>query len=311
MYNRLRYILLVMLMCFSAGVTLAQTQNIPGYPNNTIRRNNFNTDTATNKPGKQLSGDAQIDAERQKEEKKRDSVIFTSRFIRVTNERLLSDSTQVFPLDTGLVNFENYSPLYQPRNPKIGLGNLGLAERSLLFEPSKTIGFDVGQHFLDAYLFTPQDIQYYKARVPYTNLSLFASGVKEQMFKVLHTQNINPQLNVGFNLNFIGSHGFYPRQAGSDLTGAIFSWYESKSKRYNLLASYNFNNLKAPENGSIRNDSIFTAPATTNYVTAENQPVRLYSSSDNIRNNGFYIKQFYFRSFKIAFCFFLLSLIDE
>jgi len=55
MYNRLRYILLVMLMCFSAGVTLAQTQNIPGYPNNTIRRNNFNTDTATNKPGKQLS----------------------------------------------------------------------------------------------------------------------------------------------------------------------------------------------------------------------------------------------------------------
>jgi hypothetical protein len=114
------------------------------------------------------------------------------------------------------------------------------------------------------------------------------------MFKVLHTQNINPQLNVGFNLNFIGSHGFYPRQAGSDLTGAIFSWYESKSKRYNLLASYNFNNLKAPENGSIQNDSIFTAPATTNYVTAQNQPVRLYNSSDNIRNNGFYIKQFYY-----------------
>ncbi|MDO3627388.1 putative porin [Mucilaginibacter sp. BT774] len=294
MHKRLRYILLVMLICFSAGMALAQTPNIPGYPNNNIRRNNFNTDTATNKPGKQLSGDAQIDAERQKEEKKRDSVIFTSKFIRVTNERLLSDSTQVFPLDTGLVNFENYSPLYQPRSPKIGLGNLGLAERSLLFEPSKTIGFDVGQHFLDAYLFTPQDIQYYKARVPYTNLSLFASGVKEQMFKVLHTQNINPQLNVGFNLNFIGSHGFYPRQAVSDLTGAIFSWYESKSKRYNLLASYNFNNLKAPENGSIQNDSIYTAPATSGYVTSQNQPVRLYNSSDNIRNNGFYIKQFYY-----------------
>ena len=294
MHKRLRYILLVMLIYFSAGMALAQTQNIPGYPNNSIRRNNFNTDTATNKPGKQLSGDEQIDAQRQKEEKKRDSVIFTSKFIRVTNERLLSDSTQVFPLDTGLVNFENYSPLYQPRSPKIGLGNLGLAERSLLFEPSKTIGFDVGQHFLDAYLFTPQDIQYYKARVPYTNLSLFASGVKEQMFKVLHTQNINPQLNVGFNLNFIGSHGFYPRQGVSDLTGAIFSWYESKSKRYNLLASYNFNNLKSPENGSIQNDSIFTAPPTSGYVTSQNQPVRLYNSSDNIRNNGFYIKQFYY-----------------
>ncbi len=293
MYNRLRHILLVMLICFSAGVALAQTPTIPGYPNNNIRRNNFN-DTTTKQPGKQLSGDQEIDAERQKEEKKRDSVIFTSKFIRVTNERLLSDSTQVFPLDTGLMNFENYSPLYQPRSPKIGLGNLGLAERSLLFEPGKTIGFDVGQHFLDAYLFTPQDIQYYRARVPYTNLSLFASGVKEQVFKVLHTQNINPQWNVGFNMNLIGSRGFYPQQGASDLTGAIFTWHESKNKRYNLLGSYFYNNLKAPENGSVQNDSIFTAPPSSTYVTSQNQPVRLYSSSDNIRSNGFYIKQFYY-----------------
>ncbi len=292
MHNQLRYILLLLLMCISAGFAFAQNPNIPGYPNQQ-RRADFNKDTATTKT-KNLTGDQEIDAERQKEEKKRDSVIFTSKFIRVTNERLLTDSTQVFPLDTGLVNFENYSPLYQPRSPKIGLGNLGLAERSLLFEPSKTIGFDVGQHFLDAYLFTPQDVQYYKARVPYTNLSLYASGVKEQYFKVTHTQNINPQLNVGFNLNFIGSRGSYPQQGASDLTGAIFSWYESKSKRYNLLANYTFNNLKAPENGSILNDSLFTSPATSSYTTSQNQLVRLYNSSDNIRKNGFYIKQFYY-----------------
>jgi hypothetical protein len=294
MHNRLKYILLLVLMCSSAGFAVAQNLNQPGYPNNnTLRRNNdFNNKDTTTK-AKTLTGDQEIDAVRKKEEGKHDSVIFTSKFIRVTNERLLSDSTQVFPLDTGLANFENYSPLYQPRSPKIGLGNLGLAERSLLFEPSKTIGFDVGQHFLDAYLFLPQDVQYYKARVPYTNLSLYSSGVKEQYFKVIHTQNINPQLNVGFNLNFIGSRGSYPQQGASDLTGGLFSWYESKSKRYNLLANYTFNNLKAPENGSIQNDSLFTTPQGS-YSTSQNQLVRLYNSSDNIRNNGFYIKQFYY-----------------
>ncbi|HEY4198059.1 MAG TPA: putative porin [Mucilaginibacter sp.] len=279
-------------MCLSVSFAFAQIPNNQNYPQRQ-QPANFGRDTSTSRT-KSMTGDQEIDAARQKEEKKRDSVIFTSKFIRVTNERLLSDSTQVFPLDTGLVNFENYSPLYQPNSPKIGLGNLGLAERSLLFEPSKTIGFDVGEHFLDAYLFLPQDIQYYKARVPYTNLQLYSSGVKEQYFKVLHTQNINPQLNVGFNLNIIGSQGSYPRQGASDLTGALFSWYESKSKRYNLLASYNFNNLKAPENGSIRNDSLFTSPPLTGYVTSQNQAVRLYNSSDNIRNNGFYIKQFYY-----------------
>ncbi len=291
-----RYILLLALICISAGAAFAQypTNQNPNYPNNNTQRNTNpfnNKDTTTQK--KALSGDQEIDAERQKEEKKRDSVVFTSKFIKVTNERLLSDSTQVFPLDTGLTNFENYSPLYQPRSPKIGLGNLGLAERNLLFEPSKTIGFDVGQHFLDAYLFMPQDVQYYKARAPYTNLSLYASGVKEQYFKVLHTQNINPQLNIGFNINFIGSRGSYPQQGSADLTGGLFSWYESKSKRYNLLANYTFNNLKAPENGSIQNDSLFTTPAA-NYSTSQNQLVRLYNSSDNIRRNGLYVKQFYY-----------------
>ncbi len=291
MYNQIRYSLLLLLIFASTCFVHAQTQNIPGYPRQQ-RGSNFNRDTATNK-SRGLSGDQEIDEERKKEEKKRDSVIFTSKFIRVTNERLLSEGTQLLALDTGLVNFENYSPLYQPRSPRIGLGNLGLAQRNLLFEPSRTIGFDVGQHFLDAYLFTPQDIQYYKARVPYTNLSLYASGVKEQYFKVLHTQNINPQLNVGFNLNFIGSRGFYPLQNAGDLTGALFSWYESKSKRYNLLASYTFNNLKAPENGSIQNDAIFTAPQGA-FSTTQNQPVRLYNSNDNIRSNGIYIKQFYY-----------------
>jgi len=291
MFKQVKYTL-VLLLCLSAGLAFGQSPTNPNYQT-PQQRANYGRDTAAATPTKKLTGDQEIDAERKKEEGKRDSVIFTSKFIRVTNERLLTDSTQVFPLDTGLANFENYSPLYQPRSPKIGLGSLGLPERSLLFEPSRTIGFDVGQHFLDAYLFLPQDVQYYKARVPYTDLQLYAGGQTEQVFKVIHTQNINPQLNIGFNLNFIGSKGFYPQQNVGDLNAALFSWYESKSKRYNLLANLIFNNLKSPENGSIQNDSVFTAPQSS-YTTAANQPVRLYNSSDNIRNNGFYLKQFYY-----------------
>src|ERR1700712_5375760 len=172
MHHQLRYILLLLLMLGSAGLAFAQIPNNQNYPN---RRQpaNFNQDTSTTKRGN-LTGDQEIDAARKKEEGKRDSVMFNSKFIRVTNERLLSDSTQVFPLDTGLINFENYSPLYQPRSPKIGLGNLGLAERNLLFEPSKSIGFDVGLHSLDAYLVKPEDIKYYNTRVPYSVLSLVA-----------------------------------------------------------------------------------------------------------------------------------------
>lgn len=111
-----RYILLLALICISAGAAFAQypTNQNPNYPNNNTQRNTNpfnNKDTTTQK--KALSGDQEIDAQRQKEEKKRDSVVFTSKFIKVTNERLLNDSTQVFPLDTGSALIAAVLPVFR------------------------------------------------------------------------------------------------------------------------------------------------------------------------------------------------------
>ncbi|GAB3936124.1 putative porin [Mucilaginibacter myungsuensis] len=231
-----------------------------------------------------------MDSLRKREENKRDSIVFSSKFIRVTNERLLRDGTTLLPLDTTLTNFENYSPLFQPRKPKIGLGSLGLAQRDLLFDPEKRLGFDVGVHFLDAYMLTPQDIQYYAARVAYTNLQLYTGGTKEQVFKATLAQNVNPNLNIGFNFNLIGSRGFYNRQNVSDLNAAIFSWYQSPGKRYNLLTNFFFNNLKTPESGGILNDRVFIDGS----FDKEREQVRLLNAKYQILNNGFYMKQMYY-----------------
>ncbi|MGZ3756849.1 MAG: putative porin [Mucilaginibacter sp.] len=287
MPNRLKYILLFLFACAFSQAAFAQ------YP--TQRQTIYRQDTST-RTTKNLTDDQLIDTLRKREQSRKDSVIFNSKFIRVTNERLLNDSTQLLPLDTGINNFENYSVLLQPKDPKIHLGNLGLAERDLLFTPSRTIGFDVGLHTLDSYLLTPQDVQYYRARVPYTLLSLYTGGTTEQIFKILHTQNINPYWNVGFNLNFIGSRGFYSyKELGqnvSDLTADAYTWHESKNKRYNLLVNLVFNNLKAPETGSILNDSLFTSAHGSFDKTSE--PVRLPNTYENWKSSGIYIKQFYY-----------------
>jgi hypothetical protein len=301
MPKKLKYILLV-LICMTAQLAVAQQYN-PNNPNRydpnnpNQQRNRYGSDTTT-RPGKQLTGDELMDTLRKREQRAGDTVIFNSKFIRVTSETLLRDSTQLFPLDTTLTNFENYSPLFQPRSPKISLGSTeGLATRPLLFEPAKTIGFDVGLHALDPYLFTQNNIQYYKARVPVTFLNLVTAGSAEQVFKLLHTQNVNPQLNMGFNLNFTGSRGFYNSnhvlgQNVSDLNAAFFAWYESKNKRYNLLSNLIFNNLKSPETGSILNDSLFTSVAGS--FDKSTEPVRLPNTFENWKTGGFYIKQFYY-----------------
>ncbi|MCR8561403.1 putative porin [Mucilaginibacter sp. BJC16-A38] len=295
MPQKIKYLLLLLACVFTQAAFAQIPVNPNTNPGDPQRRVNLR-DTSTRNGGKKLTDDQQMDTLRKNQERRKDSVVFNSKLIRVTSERFLRDSTVLFPLDTGLYNYENYSPLLQPRSPKISLGNTGLPARSLLFEPSHTIGFETGLHELDPYMLRPENINYYRARVPFTQLYLVGyTGVKEQIFKITHAQNVNPQLNVGFNLNFTGSRGYYSNnsvlsQNVSDVNAAGFAWYESKGKRYNLLTNLIYNNIKAPVTGSILNDSIFV----TGSIDKSTLPVRLPASYENWKGASFYLKQTYY-----------------
>lgn len=242
----------------------------------------------------QNKGD-ELDSLRTLEENGVDTVIFTSHYIRYTTLGLLKDSTQTLPLDTTLKNFHLYSPLYQRNRPTIGLGSTGLAARELLFDPRKNIGFDAGFHSLDIYLLKQSDIRYYRARSPFTQLYYVNGQLKEQFFKATHSQNIKPNWNFGANYFRIGSQGFYKNQQADHLNASVFTWYESKNKRYNLLANGLFNTLKASENGAAVNDSLFE----TNTLSRDALKVRLSSEkADRTRHTwkhkNVFIKQFYY-----------------
>ncbi len=234
----------------------------------------------------------EMDSLRKEDEEGKDSTIFTSRFIRYTTLKLTKDSIQTMPLDTTLEGFHNFNLLVQPRRPTQGLGNLGLPALPLLFEPVKTIGFEAGFHTLDQYAMTHDDVKYYQARTPFTSLYYVSAGEAEQVLKIIHSQNIKPNLNIGANFNRIGANGYYARQRGDDLNGALFTWYESPSKRYNLWTSAVFNTMKAYENGSILNDSIFTAQVAS--INKMSEAVRLTNSRRIYRQNSFMLKQTFF-----------------
>ncbi len=224
---------------------------------------------------------------------KKDSVVFTAKYIRYTTLQLSKDSVQTLPLDTSIVDFQNFSAIFQPYKPMVNTGNLGLAARPLLFEPNKNIGFESGWNSLDLYALNHEDIKYYKARTPFSSLYYVTGGEKEQVFKIILTQNVKPNWNVGFNYNRIGANGFYRRQRGDHLNGAFFTWYESKNHRYNLWADAIFNTLKAQENGSILNRDIFV-PGTPQLVNPSAEAVRLNNSRQLWRKNNIMLKQSYF-----------------
>lgn len=241
---------------------------------------------------------AELDSLRKLEERSRDTVIFNSKYIRYTTLSLLSDSTQTVPIDTSLNRFQMYNVLIQPERPTVNLGNLGLPYQEMLFSPSKSIGFDAGFHSMDIYLLTEDSIKYFRARTPYTSLYYagdYSGGGPEQVFRVVHSQNIKHNWNVGADYYRIGAPGIYRNQKSDHLNAALFTWYESPKKRYNLLANARFNTLKADENGALVNDTIFTAPST---LGTTEEAVKLNNTSDPTKQiwkqNGFFIKQFYY-----------------
>ncbi|WP_231492217.1 putative porin [Pedobacter sp. Leaf170] len=239
-----------------------------------------------------VGNNKELDSLRKKEEGEKDSVIFTAKFIKYTKMAMSRDSIVLLPLDTSTYNIQNYSPLLQPRHPAITTGSVGQVARPLLYEPSKRIGFDVGFHSLDYYALNPEDIIYYQARAPFTSLYLVSAGQKEQYFKAIHSQNIKKNWNMGVNFNRMDSRGFYSRQRGDNLNIAIFSWYQSPNKRYNMWASAIFNTLRAYENGSIAEQTIFN----DDYVKIDRkaEATNLTSARNLYRKNTIFLKQTYY-----------------
>lgn len=235
----------------------------------------------------------ELDSLRKKEEEGQDSVVFTSKYIRYTTLKLTKDSIQTLALDTSLNGFQNFSVLVQPRRPTVSTGNLGLAAMPMLFEPLKTIGFDAGFHALDYYAMTQDDVKYYQARTPFTSLYYVAASDVEQVFRVIHSQNVKKNFNIGANFNRIGANGVYARQRGDDLNGALFTWYQSPNKRYNLWSNAIFNTLKAAENGSITNDSIYTSASQLG-LNRIAERIRLNNARQIWRQGSFMLKQTYF-----------------
>ena len=245
--------------------------------------------------GRQGASGVVLDSLRRQEEAITDSVVYTSKYIRYTNLRLLREGTQTIAIDTGISNFQNYSPLNKPENPTIGLGSNGLAYRELIFRPSKTIGFDAGFHSLDLYFLTQDSIKFYRARTPYTELYYVNGRIQEQTFKVIHSQNVKPNLNVGANFNRLSADGFYLNHKSDHLNAALFSWYESPDNRYNVIGDLIFNTIKAGENGSTTNDFIYESNSLDKMAegvrlkaTGKNQPLQTW------RRTQFFLKQYYY-----------------
>lgn len=168
------------------------------------------------------------------------------------------DSLKSDNLDSTISDFNRFNTV--PAD-YITLGNNGTAAYPVLFSPLMKAGWDAGFHALDLYKYTLEDTRFFKTTRPFTQLTYLLGSGKEQVIKVLHTQNIKPNWNAGFEYQLISAPGLFQTQNSNHNNYRFFSNYQGKKKRYAAYFVLVGNKLKVSENGGIQSDSSLQDPS--------------------------------------------------
>ncbi|MBI3883815.1 MAG: hypothetical protein HY305_06300, partial [Sphingobacteriales bacterium] len=217
---------LLLLVCYESS--LAQ---FPGQLGNVIG----SMSSGVGSMGKSKSDSLGIPFEHRDDAK--DSITISYRYL---------DSTRNNRLDGSLDDFYKYFTV--PATQQY-LGNNGTAGYSLIYKPYMKAGWDAGFHAFDAYKYTLEDTRFFKTSKPFSQLSYQLASGKEQVIKVLHTQNPLPNLNFGFEYRLISAPGFFITQNTNHNNFRLFSNYQGKRKRYAAYFAIIGNTLKSSENG--------------------------------------------------------------
>lgn len=192
--------------------------------------------------------------------------------------------------DTSLTDHEEINPAFHLHYNF--LGNLGSAVSSQVFRQNNSVYTIPSISSYNLYMFDHNSIRYYRTNKRYTDLSYHNATFREQHIGIVHTQNVIKNWNIGFDFNRITVKDFLPNSDIYHSRFALFTWYESPNKRYNLFAHWYTNVIKNQVNGGVTNDSLFTNTSITN-VALKGLPVHLSNAENHVRRKCYSLSQYF------------------
>jgi hypothetical protein len=171
-------------------------------------------------------------------------------------------------------------------------GNIGLSRNFLFYQyPKSDFGFRLGLNGFDNYFFSSEPLKFFQTKRPYTEVSVVLGSSKEQIARLLHSQNVNERWNILFRMNRTTSEGFYSRQNANFNSIQLQSNYTSSKKRYAAIVQSNFNRSNAFENGGV----VDTADVLNSkeYLNARGIPINLNDARRRTSENALWVKQYF------------------
>jgi len=165
-------------------------------------------------------------------------------------------------VDTLPYNLEQYKPNFINKISTTWLGYVGsVSVTNDLVNREYDDRFVFSSGFKD-YLHRPHTIKFYDTKSPFTLFGYTTGGQKsyaEQTLNLVHSQNVNENLNFGLNYDLVSNKRYYGRNLSINnsplLRSNRISLFTSYIKNnYALHAGINFNDIKDYEFGGLSDD---------------------------------------------------------
>jgi len=172
-------------------------------------------------------------------------------YLRLKNEgnNIILPFQASYP-DTNIQNAHNYFP----RN---FLGNSGLASANYFISyKNESLGFKLYPSPLLNDMFSENQVEFYRSKGPYADLTGITGSKQLQILKLLFTHTYKEKVNITLRFNRYTSHGFYAKQQSTANNFFLTSNYANKKERAGYYFYYLNNGNRSQENGGIIGDTL-------------------------------------------------------
>lgn len=194
--------------------------------------------------------------------------------------------------DTTLLGVQWYDPSQKNLNLIQTGGILGSFARPLTFAFGSYAPIRLGFRQYEIYDlgFTPNSNEYWQVTKPLTVVDFMTGGTVQQHFKVLHTQNIGENFNLGAEYRLLSSEGFYLNQATNNKSLRLFASFKLPGNRYAAFVNYINNNRLDEQNGGIGLGNLFDTTVAFNPLSV---PTKLNTASSRHNHRTLQLTQYY------------------
>lgn len=193
-------------------------------------------------------------------------------------------------LDTSTLYFHQHDPLFKYNGLYSTLSNIGLAQKDLVFSPTRSIGYYIQNQSFEKYIYKNSEVKYYHQYVPYTEAQYIIGPKKEQNFSIIFSRELFKRFTFGVDFAINNSPGAYNNTKADDKRVFFTSQWYTKNARYGFIANYLNNKLILEENGGIKYDSVFEDNTITDRGVV---PVNLTNATNTVKQSGFFVEQYF------------------